>query len=191
MTNSLSFRKLHLTLEPQHVLPSHLCWKIEDGYVRANTWTQDGDVITIGLWGPGDLVAPHDREWGAAERVSLTRVSLEEISPSPEQLGACLSSQLAQAISLLQISRLRPVEARILNLLHWLGSRFGIVNSQGTVLSLEEMNLTHRALADLSGMTRVSVTKALSSFKSSGLIVRQGELDLLLPHRSQGQAPAL
>jgi CRP-like cAMP-binding protein len=148
-------------------------------------------VITIGLWGPGDLVAPLDREWGAAERVTLTRVSLEEIIPSHEQLVACLSNQLAQAISLLQISRLRPVDARILNLLHWLGARFGIVSSQGTVLSLEEMNLTHRALADLTGMTRVSVTKALSSFKARGLIVRKGELDLLLPHRSQGQSPTL
>lgn len=191
MTNSLSFRKLQLTLDSQNVLPSHLCWRIEEGYVRSNTWTRDGDVITIGLRGPGDLVAPLNGEWGAAESFSLTRVSLEEISPSQEQLLACLSSQLAQAISLLQISRLRPVDARILHLLHWLGARFGIVNSQGTILSLEEMNLTHRSPAELTGMTRVSVTKALSSFKARGLIVRKGELDLLLPHRSEGQAPTL
>ncbi len=88
-------------------------------------------------------------------------------------------------MNLLRIGRLRPVETRLLHLLHWIGARFGIVNSRGTVLSLQEMNLTHRVLAELCGTTRVSITKALSHCKAAGVIVSQGEVDLLLPHRHQ------
>jgi CRP-like cAMP-binding protein len=186
MSNSLSVRNLQLTLESQSVVPSNRCWRLHDGYIRVNTWTPDGDVVSIGLSGPGDLLTPLGLEWEATERVCLTRASVEEVSPSNEELAACLEGQMAQAITLLQIGRLRPVDARLLHLFRWIGSRFGIVNSQGTIVSLQEMNLTHRALAELTGMTRVSVTKALSRFKSRGLIVTRGDLDLLLPHASQG-----
>jgi CRP-like cAMP-binding protein len=186
MTNSLSVRNLQITLESQTVVPSHRCWRLHDGYIRVNTWTTDGDVVTIGLSGPGDLMTPLSLEWEATERVCLTRASVEEVSPSNEELAACLNSQMAQAITLIQIGRLRPVDARLLHLMRWIGARFGMVNSQGTILSLQEMNLTHRALAELTGMTRVSVTKALSRFKTSGLIVARGELDLLLPHGAEG-----
>ena len=185
MTHRLPVRNLQLTLESQTVVPSHRCWRVHEGYIRVNTWTADGDVVTIGLAGPGDLMTPLSLDWEATERVCLTQSSVEEVSPSSEEFTACLSSQMAQAITLLQISRLRPVDARLLHLFHWIGTRFGIVNSQGTIVSLHEMNLTHRALAELTGMTRVSVTKALSRFKSRGLIVTRGDLDLLLPHGSQ------
>ncbi|MCP9850349.1 Crp/Fnr family transcriptional regulator [Cyanobium sp. Morenito 9A2] len=142
--------------------------------------------MTIGLAGPGDLIAPLNLAGEASEIVCLTRVSVEEVSPSNEELTVCLNNQMAQAITLLRIGRLRPVDTRLIHLLHWIGARFGIINSQGTVLSLQEMNLTHRTLADLTGMTRVSVTKALSRFKSRGLIVATREVDLLLPHGIHG-----
>ncbi|MCT0230380.1 Crp/Fnr family transcriptional regulator [Synechococcus sp. CS-1324] len=187
MTNSLSVKKLQLTLDSSSILPSHLCWRLSDGYIRANTWTADGDVVTIGLAGPGDLIAPLHQKGGASEMACLTRVSVEEVCPSNEELAACLNNQMEQAITLLQIGRLRPVDARLIHLLHWIGARFGIISSQGTVLSLQDMNLTHRILADLTGMTRVSVTKALSRFKASGLIVAKRDVDLLLPNPIHGQ----
>ncbi|MCT0209929.1 MULTISPECIES: helix-turn-helix domain-containing protein [Synechococcales] len=84
--------------------------------------------------------------------------------------------------TLLRIGRLRPVDTRLLHLLRWIGERFGIVNSRGTLLSLQEMNLTHRVLAEICGTTRVSITKALSHYKTAGMIGTQGEVDLLLPH---------
>lgn len=186
MINSLTVEKLELRLDAASLLPSHLCWRLMDGYVRANTWTLDGDVVTIGLAGPGDLIPPLNSKGQAMERVSLTRVSIEEVNPSTEQLAACLNHQMAQAITLLQIGRLRPVDSRLIHLLHWIGARFGMISSQGTVVSLQEMNLTHRMLADLTGMTRVSVTRALSRFKASGLIVTKRDVDLLLPYGIHG-----
>jgi CRP-like cAMP-binding protein len=57
------------------------------------------------------------------------------------------------------------------------------VNSHGCRLSLSELNLTHRGLADLCGLTRVTVTKTLSRFRQEGQLVAVGENDLLLPKR--------
>jgi CRP-like cAMP-binding protein len=174
---------LKLTLESKSLVPSMHHWRVSDGYIRTNTWSSDGDVVTVGLAGPGDLLPPLSPDWQTAERVCLTRTLLVEATPSQEDLAACLHNQIDQTISLLRIGRLRPVDTRLLHLLNWIGTRFGIVNSRGTLLSLQEMNLTHRVLAELCGTTRVSITKSLSRYKTAGTIVMQGDLDLLLPHR--------
>ncbi|WP_161795835.1 helix-turn-helix domain-containing protein [Synechococcus sp. GFB01] len=48
-------------------------------------------------------------------------------------------------------------------------------------MSLNELNLTHRALAELCGLTRVTVTKLLSRFRLDGQLVAVGGGDLLIP----------
>jgi CRP-like cAMP-binding protein len=67
----------------------------------------------------------------------------------------------------------------LFRLLIWLGKRFGRVSSQGISLSFSGMNLTHRNLAEMTGMTRVTVTKALIRFRQEGRIARQGDDELL------------
>jgi CRP-like cAMP-binding protein len=42
------------------------------------------------------------------------------------------------------------------------------------------MNLTHRQLAEIAGMTRVTVTKALSHYRQVGMMVREGNDELLV-----------
>lgn len=32
------------------------CWQIKKGLVRTLTWTEEGDLVTLGLWGVGDYV---------------------------------------------------------------------------------------------------------------------------------------
>lgn len=41
------------------------------------------------------------------------------------------------------------------------------------------MNLMHRNLADMTGMTRVTVTKALIRFRQEGRLLKQGDEELL------------
>jgi CRP-like cAMP-binding protein len=43
------------------------------------------------------------------------------------------------------------------------------------------MNLTHKALADISGLTRVTVTKMLNRFKQEGLLQQVSKDDLFVP----------
>ncbi len=43
-------QRSQLPLKPDSV------WKIEMGIVRTMTWLEDGTMMTLGLWGPGDMV---------------------------------------------------------------------------------------------------------------------------------------
>lgn len=52
MTLARPERQLRLSLRSDDLLPSDLSWRIESGYIRANTWNEEGDSITLGLWGP-------------------------------------------------------------------------------------------------------------------------------------------
>lgn len=125
------------TLGSGQSLPCHLGWRIEDGYLRMTSWSDQAETITLGLWGPGDLVIP-------------------------------------------SLIELEPVETRLFRLLVWLGERFGRVSRRGVSLSFQEMNLTHRQLAEIAGMTLVTVTKALSHYRQAGMMVREGNDELLV-----------
>ncbi|MBW4529136.1 MAG: Crp/Fnr family transcriptional regulator [Aphanothece saxicola GSE-SYN-MK-01-06B] len=181
MTIAMPARPLRLTLRSDDHLPPDISWRIDDGYVRANTWNVEGESITLGIWGPGDLITPTGCGMRPYELISLARVSLEEHHPNESDVLDFLRDQITQTTQLLQIHRIRPAEARLMRLLHWIGGRFGRISSSGTTLSLEDMNLTHRHLADIAGMTRVTVTKALTRFRSQGLVVRVSDADLLVP----------
>ena len=43
------------------------------------------------------------------------------------------------------------------------------------------MNLTHKSLADLCGLTRVTVTKVLNSYKVEGVLQQISPDDLFIP----------
>ena len=43
------------------------------------------------------------------------------------------------------------------------------------------MHLTHRTLADICGLTRVTVTKALNRYKVDGTLQQVSKDDLLIP----------
>jgi CRP-like cAMP-binding protein len=44
-------RREILRLQPNQI------WQIETGFVRTTTWTQSGDIHTLGIWGAGDIVS--------------------------------------------------------------------------------------------------------------------------------------
>jgi len=152
------------------------------GWLSSGAFSKDSPPLPPSATGGASMPARRPLLWPGRSARPLGLSSMAELFAD---LFDDLIGQ-AQAISLLQIGRLRPVDSRLIHLLHWIGARFGMISSQGTVVSLQEMNLTHRMLADLTGMTRVSVTKALSRFKASGLIVTRRDVDLLLPHGIHG-----
>lgn len=80
---------------------------------------------------------------------------------------------------LLELTRIRPAEARLFHLLVWLSDRFGSRSEQGRSIPLEAMNLTHRQLAEMACVSRVTVTKALGHFRQQGWLQRLGEKEVL------------
>ena len=181
MTLTMPARPLRLALRADDHLPGDMSWRIDDGYIRANTWNEEGESITLGIWGPGDLITPTLCGVTPYELISLTRLVVEECEPSEGEVLDFMRDLITQTAHLLKIHRVRPADARLLHLLHWIGGRFGRISSSGTTLSLEDMNLTHRHLADIAGMTRVTVTKSLTRFRSKGQVVKVSEADLLVP----------
>ena len=145
MTATLLKRPLQLTLHPQDILPEGMSWRLHEGYVRAATWDLEGESITLGLWGAGDVISSEDPGLNPLELQCLTTVVIEHIELEPE----------------LHRSQLRRERQM-----------------------LAELNLTHKALAELCGLTRVTVTKLLSRYWLEGQLVPVSNNDLLIPRLS-------
>jgi CRP-like cAMP-binding protein len=181
MTTSLLNRPLKLTLHPQDVLPEAMSWRLHEGYVRSATWDLEGESITLGIWGPGDVISSEDPVLHPLELKCLTAVVVEHIELDPAEHFKQLQRERTMLAELLAIQRIRSGDRRLMTLLQWIGQSHGQVNSHGCRLSPSELNLTHKALADLCGLTRVTVTKLLSRFRAEGRLVAIGESDLLIP----------
>ena len=184
MTSSLLRRPLRLTLHPHDVLPEHMSWRLHEGYVRSATWNDEGESITLGLWGPGDVISSEDPVQHPLELQCLTTVVVEHLELDEELRLQHLLRERQMLAELHTIQRIRSGERRLLATLTWIARSFGQVNRHGCRLSLAELNLTHRALADLCGLTRVTVTKLLSRFRQEGVLLTVGENDLLIPQES-------
>jgi CRP-like cAMP-binding protein len=184
MTATLLKRPLQLILHPQDVLPEAMSWRLHEGYVRAMTWDLEGESITLGLWGPGDVITSEDPGLNPLELQCLTTVVVEHIELEPDLHRSQLQRERQMLAELLTIQRIRSADRRLLALLGWIAQSFGQVNSRGCRLSLSELNLTHKALAELCGLTRVTVTKLLSRFRLDGQLVPVSDQDLLIPRLS-------
>ena len=179
MHSIMSEGGLQLALEAGQSLPVHLCWRVNNGYLRATGRTDLAEIFTLGLWGPGEIVMPELLTQQPVELRALSAAMVHEWNPNPAERQSCSATQIRQMGMLLQITRIRPVEARLFNLLAWLGERFGTRTDRGCSVPLEAMNLTHRQLAEMASVSRVTVTKALGHFRQQGLLERVGELEVL------------
>jgi predicted transcriptional regulator len=164
-------KALRLTLLPNDVLPEGLTWRIHDGYIRTTTWDAEGESLTLGIWGPGDLVTNAHSGLDPVEVQCLTTVVVEQHNPSDAETLAFLLLQIRNTEEIFEINRIRSAERRLLRLLRWIGLR------------------THRALAEVCGLTRVTVTKNLNRYKTLGLLQKVSEADLFIP--SDGLAAAI
>ena len=178
---ALAHPLLRITLLPNDVLPERLNWRIQEGYIRTAAWDDDGDTITLGLWGPGDWITSAYSALRPVEIQCLTTVVVEQFNPGTADIQQLLLRQIQNLEEIFQINRIRSADQRLLGLLAWIGRRFGQVSSRGYRLSLKDMNLTHKALADLCGLTRVTVTKMLNRYKNAGLLQQVSKDDLFIP----------
>jgi CRP-like cAMP-binding protein len=180
MTTSRTPQALRLTLQPNDVLPDGLNWKIQDGYIRTTSLDESGETFTLGIWGPGDWVTNAYSALHPVEIQCLSTVVVEQYHPGDDEILAFLHLQIRNTEELFEINRVRGAEPRLLRLLRWIGTRFGQVSSRGYRLSLKDMNLTHQALADICGLTRVTVTKNLNHYKRLGLLHQVSASDLMV-----------
>ncbi len=152
-------------------------WQIQSGVIRTVSWDLDGHLRVLGLWGKGDLlgrsssrITPHQLE--CLSNATFTRLT------NLQQLPDLLLQRQQTIEELLNFAYCRNVGDRLMQMLTWLGDRFGcasqVKTDQGQIVSgrLIEVQLTHQQLADLTGSTRVTVTRLLSFLEQDNRILR-------------------
>ncbi len=154
------------------LIPSRedVLWRIERGAVRTVTWSEEGTPISLGYWGPGDVVGHALSRLKPYEIECLTSV---EVSILPEALWYqaldAIVLHIQQAEELLNIVHQKPMSLRLWQFLVWLGQKFGRDVDQGRLIDLR---VTHQEMAEVINTTRVSVTRMLQQFESKGMLRR-------------------
>lgn len=149
-------------------------WQIKSGFILSYTYLEDGTVVALGLWGPGDKIGTIFSKVEPYYMECLTDVDLFIGLESDEsQLTETLFNHLQQAQELMIIRTHKKVEIVLFKLLVWLSKKFGSeVNDRNLLGSLIDMRLTHEDLAALVGSTRVTITRVLGQLEQEGLINR-------------------
>ncbi len=159
-------------------LKSDYLWRVESGVIRTLTWLGNGNVVTLGFWGMGEVLGRSLSPADPLEAICLTAVQVTllptEVLP---QITPTLVQQLHQFQSLLQILHRRPVEVALWELLVWLSHKFGQAVERGQLI---EFHLTHQEIAETIGTTRVTVTRLLKEFEQQNLIQRLPSHQILI-----------
>jgi CRP-like cAMP-binding protein len=153
-------------------LYSQVLWKIELGIVRTFTYNEAGTRSILGYWGVEDVVGLPLSRLSPYEIECITDVQVTVLNQSSWQsaVGAILSHN-QQTEELLYINSCERTHQRLLYFLIWLAKKFGQTVSEGKLIAIPL--LTHEAIADSVGSTRVTITRLLSQFEREGVISRQ------------------
>jgi CRP-like cAMP-binding protein len=143
-------------------------WRIEAGIVRTISFDEDGTVVVLGLWGVGDIIGQPYSNIDPFQIECLTRVKVTEIRSSNWQLKSQqLSDSFQQLEELTVIRGYRKVDRMLVKLLEWLYDRFGKMSAEGKSI---DFKMTHQDIADITGNTRVAISRALKELKQQGAI---------------------
>jgi CRP-like cAMP-binding protein len=163
-------------------LRNDILWRIERGAVRTVTWAEDGTFITLGYWGPGDLIGSPLSKVQPYQIECLTSVEVS-IIPSyiwHQDINA-LFTHIQHTEELLSIVHLKPISLRLWKFLVWLSDKFGRNIEQDKII---DINITHQEIAEVLNTTRVTITRLLQKFEEEGVLLRyKRQIILRLPNK--------
>jgi CRP-like cAMP-binding protein len=146
-------------------------WLLQTGVVRTLTVLEDGTAVTLGLWGAGDVVGRVLSPANPYQIECLTTVEATLIQQQNwHEVTEAMVLHIRHSEEFIKILHYRQAESSLLQLFGWLAKRFGYQVQQGQRIDLR---LTHQDIADLLGLTRVTVTRLLKAFERQGIIQRQ------------------
>jgi CRP-like cAMP-binding protein len=160
-------------------------WQIESGVVRTSTWDREGNFITLGFWGAGDVVGLPLSGVRPYQIESINEVKAYTLSNNQQIRDRIWLAHIQQTEKLLRIMHCNSLEQRLLEFLLWLAEKFGSQTHQGRLI---QMRLTHQTIAEAIGSTRVSVTRLMGKFEREGAIYCCRKRFILLPNHFFEQA---
>ncbi len=165
-----SFRHQTFTCRQLVPVPSKGLLRIERGAVRTVTWNEQGTPITLGYWGVGDVlgqppsgVQPYQIECKTHVEISYIPANLCDRSLDE------ILAHVRQNQAFFCIVRSESLRSRLLQLLIWLGQKFGREVAQGLLIDLR---LTHQEISEALGITRITVTRLMARLEEEGFIAR-------------------
>ena len=145
-------------------------WEIEKGFVKTFSWDPQGCLIILGVWGPGELLGLQLGMIKPFQVTCINPVRLRLAQQTGDYPYDFVWNQAQQAQELFNLFRCRCHPERLFGLLWWLAGRFGTRLASGRLTGI---HLTHQELADLSGSTRVTVTRLLRQLEEEGKLERR------------------
>ena len=171
---------------------------IFDGEVKVSQSTEDGKEVILFIHQTGEIFGEtslFDRGNSPA-LISATKDSLCAIISMKdlysimfnyndilERLIHILSSRLCQSWELIQMLNSNNAPQRIKTLLKMLAKRYGRNAREETVLNIR---LTHQSIANMTGLTRETVTRVIDVWQRNGHISTKNKLIQLNPAFMQG-----
>ena len=164
--------------------PAERVYLIRRGAVRLSRVYESGEEITVALlrenslFGVLSLLTGHrsDRCYhsGAFTRVEMgpapassVRQAIEADTSVGLLLLQGLSSRILQTETMIETLTHRDMSSRLVSFLLVLCRDFGIPSTQGITIDLR---LSHQAIAEAIGSTRVTITRLLGDLRNSGLV---------------------
>jgi CRP-like cAMP-binding protein len=163
-----------------------MLWRVERGIVRTSTLNEQGKITALGYWRTGDVVG---QPLNALEILQIECITTVEATPLQRDawsfhLPAILrhSQMKAQLISHVMNE---SVPQRLVHVLRWLGRRFGVPLPDGVLIDLP---LSHTAMGELIGSTRVTMTRTLGNLSKQNILAqaKRSRIILLPPLPSNG-----
>jgi CRP-like cAMP-binding protein len=145
-------------------------WLLKRGAVKTQTWDEEGTIVTLGYWGQNDIVGQPLSQVDPYQILCLTYVEATCIpAKHSSNLSEAIYRHIRQTQELLCIVRSDRMYQRLLRTLFWLSQKFGRQVETGQLIDLR---LTHQELAEVTGATRVTITRLLNQFEQEGIITR-------------------
>ena len=142
-------------------------WHVCSGLVRTITWSEDGEVIPLGLWSPGSIIGVPISQIQPYELQCMGAVELERLPLNYPLTVEILLKHTAQINRMLQLMHCRQMQDRLLQFSCWLAENFGQPTSYGRVITIR---LTHQEIAEIIGTSRVTITRFVKQLEAEGLV---------------------
>lgn len=164
--------------------PAERVYLIRRGAVRLSRVYESGEEITVALlredslFGVLSLLTGHrsDRFYHSVaftrvEMVTAPATSVRKAIEADTSVGLLLlqglSSRILQTETMIETLTHRDMSSRLVSFLLVLCRDFGIPGNQGITIDLR---LSHQAIAEAIGSTRVTITRLLGDLRNSGLV---------------------
>ncbi|MEN9222306.1 MAG: Crp/Fnr family transcriptional regulator [Thermostichus sp. BF3_bins_97] len=161
-------------------------WQIEAGMLRTIIPGSEGELLTLGLWGKGDVVGWEQNLMPEVRAECLSRVEAR-LLPAEQLQCFCQQEQswipgatlqhIRRCQEMIRILQCRKIYPKLLHLLVWIAQRFGTAEDESYRL---DPTLTHQDLSEIIGTTRVTVTRLFRLYEQAKLLRRFKNRTLLI-----------